>query len=772
MAVWNGKLADRARPSSRCTERFSRVIFLRFLDSPGDAWPEPIKAAFFVQTHATDRMAGQHGKNLVKRAHAAGHIIGVHSGAQRDREDHVYQQAAGTLTAHLQRAKIALKALGLPAPEFVRGPAGLRSAAVDLIYTAENLDYVFWDIDAFDLTRKGTDDPWIENWLTEQLRQQVKSIRGTDHHRALVVRLHDTSFFTAAWLPQFIKALADGAAPLKPGGPAIDVRFCRTRAEVAALLHGSSAIRGDANLLKPYEVIHGNDQGDEPVLLHWILRAFEGSVEHLYLDSKGKVTVGIGHHIEKVADIDGIALIKPDGTAADVATKRGEWEAISKLKYGEKIAAGTFRNAGPHKLRITSEEVTKLLCEDDRQTRGSVVAAKVFDDVFPKADAYKNAPLPARLAIVDMAFNLGGPKLKSEFVQVDRQFGRHVKARRWSGKAEGKGAAEEARRKQPVKPGRNQFAERLLEASQILDHSPVILAALEPPIGTITSAPAHAKIPLHLKLEPGWTLVPPFDVTPTIEWRDRGRADTVTLPMQTVNTAAFDLVIPTTIIQGGIIRVAVSKLSVKNGTVTHSVPAFSQLGRIRADNPTKSAVKAALGALTKPPIQDASGAIDLAIAYQSIAYHATTRAPGATSADAYKLFDVAGAPVFQSDAFFGLLRLASAKVGPRDGSVYWDWKRQIRAAEARLIAIEAAATRATAAARAKAGGAIALTPRERLLECLQRWGADRDDAAPMLNWKWNAAAKKWVPLATRATYADEVAKIYDDVQSGNPPPNF
>src|SRR5437762_14221309 len=60
---------------------------------------------------------------------------------------------------------------------------------------------------------------------------------------------------------------------------------------------------------------------------------FEDFVGHLYLDSKGNVTVGYGH---KLADPDSAASVhlKRNGNEATDKTKRDEWTTMKSQEVG------------------------------------------------------------------------------------------------------------------------------------------------------------------------------------------------------------------------------------------------------------------------------------------------------------------------------------------------------------------------------------------------------------------------------------------------------
>jgi GH24 family phage-related lysozyme (muramidase) len=51
------------------------------------------------------------------------------------------------------------------------------------------------------------------------------------------------------------------------------------------------------------------------------LRQHEGVVPHLYLDTLGLVTCGVGHMVPSPDAMDGIAMVRTDGTVATTAER-------------------------------------------------------------------------------------------------------------------------------------------------------------------------------------------------------------------------------------------------------------------------------------------------------------------------------------------------------------------------------------------------------------------------------------------------------------------
>jgi len=125
---------------------------------------------------------------------------------------------------------------------------------------------------------------------------------------------------------------------------------------------------------------------------------FEDFVEHFYLDTNAKVTVGYGHML---SDADAAASIpmKLDGNAASKKDKRDEWTLIDSKEPGHK--ASYYKQFT--KLALDMTDASTFLRED---LEG---AASDLETRFPSLDDYPEA---AQDALLDMMFNIGLTKFK------------------------------------------------------------------------------------------------------------------------------------------------------------------------------------------------------------------------------------------------------------------------------------------------------------------------------------------------------------------------
>lgn len=177
----------------------------------------------------------------------------------------------------------------------------------------------------------------------------------------------------------------------------------------------------------------------EKATLRKELEKYEGRQSHMYLDSKGYVTVGVGHLLRTVVDAQKLAFkngYKP-ATKAEIKT---DYEMVKK-QLPNRLASYYKRYT---KLTLPNIEIDKLTNQHIQ------VFAKELKQIYSGFDMF---PSPVRLALFDMIFNLGMTKLKNNWPK----FNRAIKAGDWQA------AASESKRKPPVSDSRNKYVKDLLE---------------------------------------------------------------------------------------------------------------------------------------------------------------------------------------------------------------------------------------------------------------------------------------------------------------------
>jgi len=172
------------------------------------------------------------------------------------------------------------------------------------------------------------------------------------------------------------------------------------------------------------------------------LAQYEGSVDHMYLDTKGFVTIGIGHFLKDVSAAQKISFIHQEASEKATADEiKTDFENVKKQAKG--LFASLYKKYT--KLKITKSTIDTLT--DKHIDTFESELERVYGSA--KFSAY---PSEVRLALFDMIFNLGMTNLRTKFPA----FNKHIKANNWSD------AAKESKRRD-VGAERNQYVKDLLE---------------------------------------------------------------------------------------------------------------------------------------------------------------------------------------------------------------------------------------------------------------------------------------------------------------------
>lgn len=134
-----------------------------------------------------------------------------------------------------------------------------------------------------------------------------------------------------------------------------------------------------------------------------LIKSGEGSIDHMYLDTVSKVTVGVGNMLPNAAAAQALAFLqRSDNTPATQQQIADEFSTVSKQQPG-KIASSYKVYT---KLYLTDAAIDALL--QKRLDQFTVQLQKDFPD-------WATYPDPAKLALTDMAFNLGNAGLVNGF---------------------------------------------------------------------------------------------------------------------------------------------------------------------------------------------------------------------------------------------------------------------------------------------------------------------------------------------------------------------
>jgi GH24 family phage-related lysozyme (muramidase) len=169
---------------------------------------------------------------------------------------------------------------------------------------------------------------------------------------------------------------------------------------------------------------------------------FEGRIHWMYLDTKGNVTVGVGQLLPTPDAASEFRFRRHTAEFATQAEIRAEFVLVRDMKAG--LVPLSYRRFSS--LLLASEDIDSNL--------SSTMADCVLElgKLFPDFQAY---PDPAKIALLDMRFNLGITRLREEFPK----FCALVKAQNWLG------ACLESRR-QDIAAHRNDWtAEQFMLAS-------------------------------------------------------------------------------------------------------------------------------------------------------------------------------------------------------------------------------------------------------------------------------------------------------------------
>jgi GH24 family phage-related lysozyme (muramidase) len=125
------------------------------------------------------------------------------------------------------------------------------------------------------------------------------------------------------------------------------------------------------------------------------IKISEGSISHMYLDTVGKVTVGVGNMLPNVAAAQKLPfIVRANGKRATSDEIKTDFETVGKQARGQ--VASRYQTYT--KLDLPENEINTLL-----DTRIATFKRELKLK-FPDFDSY---PITVQFALTDMAFNLG-----------------------------------------------------------------------------------------------------------------------------------------------------------------------------------------------------------------------------------------------------------------------------------------------------------------------------------------------------------------------------
>lgn len=127
--------------------------------------------------------------------------------------------------------------------------------------------------------------------------------------------------------------------------------------------------------------------------------AYEGNVPHMYLDTEGQVTIGIGHMMPSAAAAQKVNFLRADGIKASAEEIKNEFDKVKSMRKSQ--SADKYEPFT--KLHITEQEIYRLTDNHLINFHKELKNLYLGFDSFPKN---------VRFALFDMIYNLGEPKLR------------------------------------------------------------------------------------------------------------------------------------------------------------------------------------------------------------------------------------------------------------------------------------------------------------------------------------------------------------------------
>jgi|KBSSwiStaDraftv2_1062776.scaffolds.fasta_scaffold00267_43 GH24 family phage-related lysozyme (muramidase) len=148
---------------------------------------------------------------------------------------------------------------------------------------------------------------------------------------------------------------------------------------------------------------------------------FEGSVPHMYRDTLGYVTVGVGNLVHDGLHAASLPFLT-DGDRRATAKEIGD-DFLRVIALAKGMAASQYRAPRPPHVSLSQESIDELL-----RARLDLEFLPGIHRLLPDFDSY---PAPAQSALVDIAFNCGVSGLSTFHHLLDA-----CRNRQWAAAAE------------------------------------------------------------------------------------------------------------------------------------------------------------------------------------------------------------------------------------------------------------------------------------------------------------------------------------------------
>lgn len=178
----------------------------------------------------------------------------------------------------------------------------------------------------------------------------------------------------------------------------------------------------------------------EKATLRSKMEKYEGRIDYMYLDSKGLVTVGVGHLIKDIASAQKLNFKKSDNKPASKEEIKADYETVKKQPTN-RLASFYKKHT---KLHLSVADINTLTNKHIDNFESEL--KKIFPD-------FSTYPSEVRLALFDIIFNVGMTDLNNKWPN----FKKAVKDKDWTA------AAKASNRKAPISAERNKYVKDLFE---------------------------------------------------------------------------------------------------------------------------------------------------------------------------------------------------------------------------------------------------------------------------------------------------------------------
>lgn len=153
-------------------------------------------------------------------------------------------------------------------------------------------------------------------------------------------------------------------------------------------------------------------------------KRWEALVTHMYLDTRGNLTVGVGNLLADVSAAQKLAFVRrKDGAKATAEEIKADFNKIIEQDYGN-YKASWYRDK-------TALDLPETVC-------WKLLKKRIDDDFIPGLQDYftgwASLPLPVKRALLDMAYNLGlGSSKLNNGLRAYKNLKKSVDASDWKG---------------------------------------------------------------------------------------------------------------------------------------------------------------------------------------------------------------------------------------------------------------------------------------------------------------------------------------------------